>query len=214
MSAHKDFIDLESCALEDRHEPTATRFRVRIDDDRYNIEDPKPTGRQLLRLADKRPTDQYLVFLILRGGGFEEIQLDETIDLTRRGTERFLTFESSASYRLEIDGQRIGWGTKLVTGRKLKELAGVDPATYVLWQEVRGGEESRTARLTSAASRSITARVATHSDDQPDPRLSDRTRDHGAKRSTRAEELFRDGSGREKRRDITAHADDPDRALR
>ena len=141
MSAQNDFIDLEICALEDRHEPTATRFRVRIDDERYNIEDPKPTGRQLLALADKRPADEHLIFLILRGGGFEEIQVDETIDLTRRGTERFLTFESSASYRLEIDGQRIEWGTKLITGLKLKELAGVHPATYALWQEVRGGED-------------------------------------------------------------------------
>ena len=141
MSVQNDFVDLESCAHEDRYEPTATRFRVRIDDKRYNIEDPKPTGRQLLALVDKRPAEEFLIFLILRGGGFEEVQLDEVVDLTRRGAERFLTFESSASYRLEVDGQRFEWGTKLITGLKLKELAGVDPSTYALWREVRGGED-------------------------------------------------------------------------
>ena len=141
MTDENTFLDLETCAREGRHDPTATRFRIRIDDVRYRIDDPKPTGRQLLALTEQKPLDEYLIFLVLRGGGFEEIRLDETVDLTRPGAERFLTFESAASYRFEIDGQRIEWGTKLITGLRLKEIAGVDPATYALWREVRGGED-------------------------------------------------------------------------
>lgn len=141
MSNDNTYLDLESCAHEGRHEPAATRFRVRIDDERYRIDDQKPTGRQLLGLARKKPVDEHLIFLLLRGGGFEEIRLDETVDLTRPGAERFITFESAASYRFEIDGERIEWGTKLITGLKLKEIAGVDPVTYALWREVRGGED-------------------------------------------------------------------------
>ena len=141
MTDNNTFLDLEDCAREGRHHPEATRFRIRIDDERYRIDDPKPTGRQLLALTGQNPVDEYLIFLILRGGGFEEVQLDETVDLTRPGAERFLTFESDVSYRFVIDGQRIEWGTKFITGLKLKEIAGVDPATYALWREVRGGED-------------------------------------------------------------------------
>lgn len=141
MSDKEDFLDLETCAREGRQDPHATRFRVRIDDERYRIDDPKPTGRQLLVLADEKPVEAHLIFLILCGGGFEEIRLDETVDLTRPGAERFMTFDSSASYRVEIDGERIEWGTKLITGLKLKELAGVDPSTYALWREVRGDDD-------------------------------------------------------------------------
>jgi E2/UBC family protein E/multiubiquitin len=139
MTHEDDYTDLESCGGDGA--PGVTRFRVRIDDERYRIEDPKPTGRQLLALTDRKPIDEYLLFLILRGGGFEEIRLDETVDLTRPGVERFLSFESSASYRFEIDGERIEWGAKLITGLKIKQIAKVDPATYALWREVRGGED-------------------------------------------------------------------------
>ena len=116
-------------------------FKIRIDDRSYNVDDPKLTGSQLLRLSGKRPIDEYLVFLKLANGGFEEIRLDETVDLTQPGVERFMTFESSASYRLVIDGERIEWGAQLITGLKLKQIAGVDPDKYALWREVRGSED-------------------------------------------------------------------------
>jgi len=134
-----DYIDLETCAKKGVVPKPQNGLKVRIDDQRYKIDDPKPTGRQLLRLTGKRPVEEHLLFLILRGGGFEEIRLDETVDLCRPGIERFMTFDSSASYRLEIDGERVEWGTKLISGLKLKELAGVDPSTYAVWQEIRGG---------------------------------------------------------------------------
>ena len=141
MTENDDYLDLESCARDGGSAAGATRFRVRIDDERYRIDDPKPIGRQLLNLAGKKPVEEHLLFLILRGGGLEEIRLDEPVDLTRPGVERFMTFESSASYRLELDGERFEWGAKLITGLKLKLLAGVDPSCYALWREVRGGED-------------------------------------------------------------------------
>ena len=64
-------------------------------------------------------------------------QFASTVALTRA----FITFESAASYRLVLDGERLEYGTPLVNGLKLKELAGVDPETYALWLEVRGGED-------------------------------------------------------------------------
>ncbi len=133
-----DYADLEACSLQVTDTSNFRRFKVKIDNKYHKVDDQSPTGRQLIKLTGARPVDENLIFLVLRGGGFEELRLDETVDLTRPGVERFLTFESSASYRFEIDGERVEWGTKLITGLKLKEIANVDPATYALWREVRG----------------------------------------------------------------------------
>lgn len=135
------YIDLEACAHGGGVPPGAQRFRIRIDGEVYRLDDSKPTGRQLLRLAAKSPVDEYLIFQVLRGGGLEELRLDETVDLRRPGLERFLTFESAASYRLVIDGERVEWGAAVITGLTLKKLAGVDPSAFAVWREVRGGED-------------------------------------------------------------------------
>lgn len=116
-------------------------FRVQIDDNAYSVADPVITGLQLLDTAGKRPSDEYLIFYLLPGGQLEEIRLDETVDLRQRGVERFITWRSDRSFRLAIDGRRFEWGAPLITGLKLKERAGVDPQTYGVWLEVRGGED-------------------------------------------------------------------------
>ena len=105
------------------------------------IEDPIPTGLQLLELADARPPGEYMVFQQLQGGLLEELRPTETTDLRNSGVERFLVFKGSASYRIELDGRVIEWGKPVISGLVLKKLAGVDPATYGVWLEVRGHED-------------------------------------------------------------------------
>ena len=103
--------------------------------------DPLVTGRQLLDEASKRPVDEYLIFQLLHNGQLEEIRLDETVELRKPGIERFLTWQSDRSFRFVIDGRRFEWGAPIVTGMKLKTMAGVDPASYGVWLEVRGAED-------------------------------------------------------------------------
>ncbi len=137
----EEIEDLEECARSGRIPETGKRYRVRIDDERYVIADPVPTGRQLLDEAGKRPTEEHLLFQWQHGGMLEEIRPDETVDLRQPGIERFITFESAESYRLEIDGRVFEWGAPLITGLTLKTLADVDPDRYGIWLEVRGGED-------------------------------------------------------------------------
>ena len=121
-------------------------WRIQIGDDRLDfrpavIEDPVPTGVQILELVDARPPEEYMVFQVLRGGALEELRPTETVDLRDAGVERFLVFKGSASYRIELDGRVIEWGRPVISGLVLKKLAGVDPATYGVWLEVRGGDD-------------------------------------------------------------------------
>lgn len=120
---------------------TAQQYQIRIDDRSYVITDPVVTGQQLLDESSKRPTDQHLIYQLLQNGQLEGIRPDETVDLRKPGIEKFLTFESDRAFFFTLDGRKFEWGIPVISGRKLKELAGVDPASYEVWQEVRGADD-------------------------------------------------------------------------
>ncbi len=107
------------------------------------IDDPVPTGRQLLEAAGVHPVIDYEVFQVLNNGMLEQLRQDETTDLRASSVEKFLIFRSDASYRFVLDDREFEWGAKVITGLTLKKLAGVDTATYGVWLEARGGGEDR-----------------------------------------------------------------------
>jgi len=147
MTAYVDEIeDLETCVKAGRAPRPKGPYRFRIGDDQLRfrsvvIEDPVPTGRQILDLAEARPVDEHLVFQVLKNGLLEELRLDETTDLRERGIEKFLIFRNDRSFRFELDGRRFEWGGTYISGMTLKTLADVDPATYGVWLELRGAED-------------------------------------------------------------------------
>jgi hypothetical protein len=121
-------------------------YRVEVGDEALTyrqmiIDDPVPTGRQVLEAAGARPVVEHSVFQVLRSGQIEGLRLDETTDLRSRGVEKFLVFRSDRSYRFDIDGAVFEWGTGRISGRVLKTLAKVDLATYGVWQEVHGSDD-------------------------------------------------------------------------
>jgi hypothetical protein len=122
------------------HEPRRA-FQIRIDDQPFEIHDPVVTGRQILDLAGKRPVSEFVVLQYLPDGLLEEIRLEETTDLRERGVERFITFESDRIFRFTLDEREFAWGAPVISGAKLKELAGVDPAKFDVWQEVRKSDD-------------------------------------------------------------------------
>jgi Multiubiquitin len=121
-------------------------YRVKVGDHDLKftdavIDDPTPTGRQIIEGAGFRRVEEYLVFQVLRNGELEELRLEETTDLRPGQVERFLVFPSAESFRFDIDGKRLEWGHKVISGRVLKKLAGVDPAKFAVWQVIPGKED-------------------------------------------------------------------------
>ena len=107
------------------------------------IEDPVPTGAQLLELAGVRPAAEFQVYQVLWNGIMESLRPDETTDLRTIGVERFIIFRTDRSFRFEMDGRMQEWGATAISGAVLKKLAGVNPNTYGVWLEVRGGNDRR-----------------------------------------------------------------------
>ena len=118
-----------------------TSYKIQVDEISHTVEDSIVTGQQLLDIAGKRPSDQFLAYQVLPNGQIEGLRPDETVDLTRSGVERFLTYQSDRAFFFTLDGQKIEWPAATITGRKLKDLAKVDPITYEVWQEVRGADD-------------------------------------------------------------------------
>ena len=139
--------DIEACVRDGRQPRDTGPYVVKItqpdsdDFDRYRFDDGILTGRQLISETGARPVDAHLIFMILRGGGFEELRLDESVDIRKRGVEKFIVFASAASYRFVVEGERFEWGAKFITGVKIAEIGGFDLAAFELWRARHGGEE-------------------------------------------------------------------------
>src|SRR4051812_45039539 len=83
--------DLEQLAKAGQKPPRAKRYRIRIDDQHYIVEKPSITGRELLVLAGKNPPENFILTQKTRGGGVKTIGLNDKVDLTEPGIERFNT---------------------------------------------------------------------------------------------------------------------------
>lgn len=122
------------------------RFQILIGDAELNfrqieIPDPIVTGRQILEAAGARPVDEHLAIAVLQDGALETLREEELFDLRAKGAEKVLVFRTDRSYRFKVDDREREYGTNVVSGRTLKILAGVDPATHDVYQEIRGGED-------------------------------------------------------------------------
>jgi len=84
-------IELEEYAKLDKIPPKNRRYLIRIDKIKYEVNVSKMDGRQLLALAVKTPPENFLLTQKLRGGATKKIDLNEIVDFTTPGIERFMT---------------------------------------------------------------------------------------------------------------------------
>lgn len=117
----------------------SAKFRVVVDDQVLNLQEPIWTGQQLLELADRRPTEQFLLYQLGEHSLMEEIGLDESVDVRKPGIERFLTFRSDRSFRFLLNDQRQDWGVPKISETNLRRLAEVGH-DFSIWFEPTEGE--------------------------------------------------------------------------
>jgi hypothetical protein len=73
--------------------PKAKKYVIRIDKTKYTVEVSSMTGREILTLAGKTPVEQYKLTQKMHGGAAKTIGLDDTVDFTEPGVERFMTLK-------------------------------------------------------------------------------------------------------------------------
>lgn len=107
---------------------------------RIELEDPVPTGRQVLLAAGFPDEDGCVLCAILGTGDFEEVRLNETFDLRAPGVERFIVFRTDRTYRLMLNGHQLLWGEATLQGAVLYTLGQVGPDDAV-YADVQGGTD-------------------------------------------------------------------------
>jgi len=91
-AAEVDELDLEEFSkVHGGKPPKAKRYRIRIDREKFTVEVPEMTGRQILELAKKLPPEQWILNQKLKGGHVKAIGLTDIVDFREPGIERFMT---------------------------------------------------------------------------------------------------------------------------
>ena len=94
-SAPDNVIDLEECGKHDRRPPKGHNYRIRIDGDKYTVDNADITGTDILALARKR-ADEWSLNQKTHGGRRVKIEANEVVCLHHPGIERFETVRKQA----------------------------------------------------------------------------------------------------------------------
>lgn len=145
ISSPEDIEDVADALGEGRPLRNAAAYRIKmaIDSTMFTplfVTDPVPLGRQVLAAGGIDAIEDHSLFAIVANGDFEDVRLDEPVDLRVRGVERFIAFSTDPLYRFKIDTSHIVWGLPSVSEEVLRDLAdiGGDKGIYL---EVRGGTD-------------------------------------------------------------------------
>jgi hypothetical protein len=84
-----EIADLEEYARRGKCPPRCKGYRIRVNRKTLVIHEPTPTGREILTEAGFRPAEDYTLRMKIRGGRPEKIALDQEVDLTTPGIEKF-----------------------------------------------------------------------------------------------------------------------------
>ncbi len=97
-----EVIEVEEYARAGRPVPRKKRYRIRVDKERFVVEQHAVTGEEILALVHKAP-DTHHLYQHIRGGQTRLVEPTEATDLTAPGVERFTTLKlentEGASFR-------------------------------------------------------------------------------------------------------------------
>jgi Prokaryotic E2 family E/Multiubiquitin len=91
MSIVAEVIDLEEYAKAKKTPPKGKHYRIKVDRDYFTVDVPEMNGRQILELAKKTPPERFKLFQHLHGGKTDRVELDQKVDFTTPGIEKFKT---------------------------------------------------------------------------------------------------------------------------
>jgi plasmid stabilization system protein ParE len=89
-----EIADLEEYARQGKQPPHCRGYRIRVNGTRFEVFEPKPTGREILTLAGFTPPEEYTLRVKIAGQRPERVKLDEHVDLRRPGIEKFKALPS------------------------------------------------------------------------------------------------------------------------
>jgi hypothetical protein len=91
-----ELIEIELYAATQKRKPKAKVYAFRVGKERFEVKDPLITGRRILEIAGKVPSEKFILRQVEHGGVLKVIELNETVDLRAPGVERFRAMPRTA----------------------------------------------------------------------------------------------------------------------
>lgn len=107
----------------------------KINGKRFESDEPKITGRQLLTIANLEPVADYELLYRINEGGFTPIQLDEEVDLKTAGIEGFRA-KPYKKLTIKVDDKVIEVEECFMTPIEIMEIAGINSDQFFI-KEIR-----------------------------------------------------------------------------
>lgn len=96
MSQGKEVIDIEAYAREGKAVPQGLEYKIKVDKTHYTVPAATMKGRDILILAGKNPPERYILQQKIKDQ-IKRIGLDEEVDFTAPGVERFMTIPNEVT---------------------------------------------------------------------------------------------------------------------
>lgn len=115
-------------------ELTASRPLVVVNGTTYDIDDPRPTGRDVLNLADLKPATEHQLILV-RMNRTRLIGADDKLDLSAEQGGVFRAFRGDRTFSWTLDEVGQVWGAEVLEVDDLIALFGTGDKELVLERE-------------------------------------------------------------------------------
>lgn len=153
-----DVDDVAAAIRENRTLQPARAYRIAVAVDGvafHNalVADAHPLGRQIVGAAGLDPHSDPSLFALLPTGDFDEVVLDQSVDLGARGTERFVVFTTDRDFKFTVNGAQARWFQRRISGDALCVLGNAtedDVAYQLVGDEHRVVERDAEADLGQA----------------------------------------------------------------
>lgn len=136
---HVSLEEIAAACREGRPLRFADRYQIEVANEKMEaqqvmIDDPVPTGRQILEASSLLPAEDYMLLMIQQSGMLEEVNLSENIDIYNHGVEQFVAFKNDRIFYLNLNGRRFPWGADQISEKTLRKVGNV-PETHTIWME-------------------------------------------------------------------------------
>jgi hypothetical protein len=85
-----EIVDLVEFSKKGASPPKGKKYRIIVDNATYIVPETM-RGKDILQLSGKTPVEKFQLNQKLRGGTVKKIDLNEVVDFTTPGIERFMT---------------------------------------------------------------------------------------------------------------------------
>ena len=118
-------------------------YKVLVDGDKYEFNKSVVTGEEILIKIGKTPPECHTLYQKLKGRDFEKISIDEVVDLSNRGIEKF-TVKPQEVFHYTLDEEPETTDSKVLSANQILQNGEIKPVEdyYLIEIDSSGSEIS------------------------------------------------------------------------